>query len=85
MAYFEGMCMQCVAQSAPFVGAAVTMLNRRNIKHFVGNALNRAPGPVPESPSPAADDPAFVPTPAPARPVLTEPSQDAAEQVTAGV
>jgi hypothetical protein len=79
------MCMQCVAQSAPFVGVAVTMLNRRNIRHFVGNALNRAPGPVPQSPCPAAQDPAFVPTSATASLVLTQRSQDAAEQVTAGV
>jgi hypothetical protein len=30
------MCMQCVAQGAPFVGVAVTMLNRRNIKKLGG-------------------------------------------------
>lgn len=30
-------CMQCVAQGAPFVGVAVTMLNRRNIKNWAAS------------------------------------------------
>jgi hypothetical protein len=37
--------MQCVAQSAPLVGVAVTVLNRRNLKAWaVGHGLVRAPG-----------------------------------------
>jgi hypothetical protein len=43
--------MQCVAQGAPFVGVAVTMLNRRNIKTLVADRLQRthrmAPAPAP--------------------------------------
>jgi hypothetical protein len=35
--------MQCVAQSAPFVGVAVTMLNRRNLKNFVVGTMGRKP------------------------------------------
>jgi hypothetical protein len=35
--------MQCVAQSAPFVGVAVTMMNRRNLKHFVADTMGRKP------------------------------------------
>lgn len=77
--------MQCVAQSAPFVGAAVTMLNRRNIKHFVGNALNRAPRPAQASAAQAIEDPALVPAPTAPSAVLMEPSQDPAERVPAGV
>jgi hypothetical protein len=36
------MCMQCVAQGAPFVGVAVTMLNRRNIKNRAADTWRRA-------------------------------------------
>jgi hypothetical protein len=36
------MCMQCVAQSAPFVGVAVTMLNRRNIKNWAADTWHGA-------------------------------------------
>jgi hypothetical protein len=37
--------MQCVAQGAPLVGVAVTVLNRRNLKAWaVGHGLVRAPG-----------------------------------------
>jgi hypothetical protein len=35
--------MQCVAQSAPFVGVAVTMMNRRNLKNFVADTMRRKP------------------------------------------
>jgi hypothetical protein len=35
--------MQCVAQSAPFVGVAVAMLNRRNLKNFVADTMRRKP------------------------------------------
>ncbi len=36
------MCMQCVAQGAPFVGVAVTMLNRRNIKNWATHTWHGA-------------------------------------------
>jgi hypothetical protein len=77
------MCMQCVAQSAPFVGVAVTMLNRRNIKHFMADTLRRTPAPADEDApvaSPADEEPAAVPAGTPA-----DPGQDAAERVPAGV
>jgi hypothetical protein len=52
--------MQCVAQGAPFVGVAVTMLNRRNIKTFVADHLQRthrvAVIPAPSVPSSVPDD-----------------------------
>jgi hypothetical protein len=46
------MCMQCVAQGAPMVGVAVTMLNRRNIKTWVATTWQKAHGQAP----PAAND-----------------------------
>jgi hypothetical protein len=52
------MCMQCVAQGAPFVGVAVTMLNRRNIKTMVADRLQRTPR-VTEAQAPAV--PANIP------------------------
>jgi hypothetical protein len=80
------MCMQCVAQSAPFVGVAVTMLNRRNIKTFVAGTMSRKPRTAePEHPhrgdeSPRGE-PAIEPVPSDARDRVVE----AHEPVTAGV
>jgi hypothetical protein len=52
------MCMQCVAQGAPFVGLAVTMLNRRNIKNWVADNWHGAhrygPGPARDEPGSTA-------------------------------
>jgi hypothetical protein len=36
------MCMQCVAQSAPAVGVALAMLNRRNLRTWVSRATRPA-------------------------------------------
>ncbi|HET6954551.1 MAG TPA: hypothetical protein VFI47_29575 [Acidimicrobiales bacterium] len=38
------MCMQCVAQGAPFVGAAVTVLNRRNLRNWATGTWQRVHG-----------------------------------------
>jgi hypothetical protein len=43
------MCMQCVAQATPFVGVALTMLNRRTITSFAMTTWRRATGGVPGS------------------------------------
>lgn len=38
------MCVQCVAQSAPAVGAALVMLNRRNLRAWAaGRGIGRSP------------------------------------------
>jgi hypothetical protein len=56
--------MQCVAQSAPLVGVAVTVLNRRNLKAWaVGHGLVRAPGAT-DTEAEAATDADAVPAPA---------------------
>jgi hypothetical protein len=52
------MCMQCVAQGAPFVGVAVTMLNRRNIKNWATDTWERAHR---NAPVPARDEPDTTP------------------------
>jgi hypothetical protein len=53
------MCMQCVAQGAPFVGVAVTMLNRRNITNWAADTWQRAhrndPGSVVDEPGSTPD------------------------------
>jgi hypothetical protein len=52
--------MQCVAQGAPFVGVAVTMLNRRNIKTLVADRMQRthrtAPAPASAAAANVPDD-----------------------------
>ena len=58
--------MQCVAQSAPFVGVAVTVLNRRNLKNFVADTMRRKPRTeVPQRPdvedAPASEVPIELP------------------------
>jgi hypothetical protein len=65
------MCMQCVAQGAPFVGVAVTMLNRRNIKTLIADRVQRthrtAQAPAPAVPATIPDDgPGPDPDPLPA-------------------
>jgi hypothetical protein len=39
------MCVQCVAQGAPFIGAAVTILNRRNLKRWAVRLVAAGPSP----------------------------------------
>jgi hypothetical protein len=80
------MCMQCVAQGAPFVGVAVTMLNRRNLKTWAADTWQRAhrmaPVPAPDGPESTPDvqtAPAFAPAPATVR------TSAADEPVGAGV
>jgi hypothetical protein len=80
------MCMQCVAQSAPFLGVAVTMLNRRNIKTFVTGAIARQPRGAEHDLSDQDDEapagePASEPAPSSARDLDVE----ASERVAAGV
>ena len=80
------MCMQCVAQSAPFVGVAVTMLNRRNLKTFVTGALTRQPRTAEHEHSDHEDEfpvaePASEPVPSRASDLAVE----ASEPVAAGV
>jgi hypothetical protein len=50
--------MQCVAQGAPFVGVAVTMLNRRNIKSWATDTWERAHH---SAAVPAVDEPDTIP------------------------
>jgi hypothetical protein len=50
--------MQCVAQGAPFVGVAVTLLNRRNIKNWATDTWERAHR---SAAVPAVDEPDTVP------------------------
>jgi hypothetical protein len=72
--------MQCVAQGAPFVGVAVTMLNRRNLKTWAADTWQKAhrtaPVPAPDRPD---DTPDVHPTPATVRTSAAE------EPVGAGV
>ena len=57
--------MQCVAQGAPLVGVAVTVLNRRNLKAWaVGHGLVRGPGAT--GPDASTDPDADVDVDAPA-------------------
>jgi hypothetical protein len=73
------MCMQCVAQGAPFVGVAVTMLNRRNIKTLVADRLHRTHR-VAAVPAPAV--PASIPAGGP-RPDHDPHAVDATVETTA--
>lgn len=41
------MCMQCVSQATPFVGVALSMLNRRTLTSFATTTWRRATGSVP--------------------------------------
>jgi hypothetical protein len=78
------MCMQCVAQSAPFVGVAVTMLNRRNLKHFVTDTLRRTPAHADED-APMAPAAGMEAATVPAGEPPSGPPQDAAERIPVGV
>jgi hypothetical protein len=78
--------MQCVAQSTPFVGVAFTVMNRRNLKNFVGDTLRRTPRTVAPQPAdrveeaPATDVPIeLAATPS------GDPATEPAEPVGAGV
>lgn len=63
------MCVQCVAQGAPFVGVAVTMLNRRNVKRWAVDSWQRvhrsAPLAAPEDDEGGTPDVGAPPGPRP--------------------
>jgi hypothetical protein len=86
LTYNVGVCMQCVAQSAPFVGVAFTVMNRRNLKNFVADTMRRKPRTAAPQPAdrveeaPATDVPIEL-----AAPTSGDLATELAEPVGAGV